>query len=317
MAEKEHSLIVLAGPTAVGKTALSISLAREIGGEIISADSCQVYRGLDIGSAKISEKEMGGIPHYLIDVLDPTENFDVVRFQELGKAAMERICSHGHIPIVVGGTGFYIQALVYDIDFTENDGDRSYRRELEELGEKSPEKLHQMLLERDPESAEMIHENNIKRTIRALEFYHQTGKKISEHNKEERGKESPYRFAYFVLNDERSYIYDRIDRRVDLMLNAGLLCEVRGLRDQGLSPELCSMQGLGYREMMQYLEGDFPLEEAVRLMKRNTRHFAKRQITWFKREKDVIWLNRQDYGRDDRRILDAMKEILRERGILA
>ncbi len=317
MAEKEHSLIVLAGPTAVGKTALSISLAREIGGEIISADSCQVYRGLDIGSAKISEKEMGGIPHYLIDVLDPTENFDVVRFQELGKAAMERICSHGHIPIVVGGTGFYIQALVYDIDFTENDGDRSYRRELEELGEKSPEKLHQMLLERDPESAEMIHENNIKRTIRALEFYHQTGKKISEHNKEERGKESPYRFAYFVLNDERSYVYDRIDRRVDLMLNAGLLCEVRGLRDQGLSPELCSMQGLGYREMMQYLEGDFPLEEAVRLMKRNTRHFAKRQITWFKREKDVIWLNRQDYGRDDRRILDAMKEILRERGILA
>ena len=317
MAEKEHSLIVLAGPTAVGKTALSISLAREIGGEIISADSCQVYRGLDIGSAKISEKEMGGIPHYLIDVLDPTENFDVVRFQELGKVAMERIWSHGHIPIVVGGTGFYIQALVYDIDFTENDGDRSYRRELEELGEKSPEKLHQMLLERDPESAEMIHENNIKRTIRALEFYHQTGKKISEHNKEERGKESPYRFAYFVLHDERSYVYDRIDRRVDLMLNAGLLCEVRGLRDQGLSPELCSMQGLGYREMMQYLEGDFPLEEAVRLMKRNTRHFAKRQITWFKREKDVIWLNRQDYGRDDRRILDAMKEILRERGILA
>ena len=197
-------LIILTGPTAVGKTKASISLAKAIGGEIISADSMQVYKEMDIGSAKIRPEEMDGIPHYLVDVLEPDEEFHVVRFQQMAKEAMAKIYANGHIPIIVGGTGFYIQALLYDIDFTENDGDMSFREEMEHYAaELGAEALHQKLREIDPASADMIHANNVKRVIRALEFYHQTGKKISEHNEEERQKESPYAFVYFVLNDER------------------------------------------------------------------------------------------------------------------
>ena len=307
-------LVVLTGPTAVGKTALSTELAAAIGGEIISADSMQVYRGMDIGSAKIRPEEMNGIRHYLIDILDPQEAFDIVQFQTLAKEAMEKIYAAGHIPVIVGGTGFYIQSVVYDIDFAENDGDTAYRKMLEE--DPDPQKLHRMLEEVDPESAAEIHSNNIKRTIRALEFYHQTGKKISEHNAQEREKESPYNFAYFVLNDERAKVYDRIDRRVDLMMEDGLENEVRRLNEAGMTQDMVSMKGLGYAELLHYLNGDYPLEEAVRLIKRNTRHFAKRQITWFKREKEVTWIDRGLYDNDERKILDAMLQVLREKGII-
>ena len=307
-------LVVLTGPTAVGKTALSTELAAAIGGQIISADSMQVYRGMDIGSAKIRPEEMNGIRHYLIDILDPQEAFDIVQFQTLAKEAMEKIYAAGHIPVIVGGTGFYIQSVVYDIDFAENDGDTAYRRMLEE--DPDPQKLHRMLEEVDPESAAEIHSNNIKRTIRALEFYHQTGKKISEHNAQEREKESPYNFAYFVLNDDRAKVYERIDRRVDLMMEEGLEDEVRRLKEAGMTQDMVSMKGLGYAELLHYLNGDYPLEEAVRLIKRNTRHFAKRQITWFKREKEVTWIDRGLYDNDERKILDAMLQVLREKGII-
>ena len=307
-------LVVLTGPTAVGKTALSTELAAAIGGEIISADSMQVYRGMDIGSAKIRPEEMNGIRHYLIDILDPQESFDIVQFQTLAKEAMEKIYAAGHIPVIVGGTGFYIQSVVYDIDFAENDGDTAYRRMLEE--DPDPQKLHRMLEEVDPESAAEIHSNNIKRTIRALEFYHQTGKKISEHNAQEREKESPYNFAYFVLNDERAKVYERIDRRVDLMMEDGLENEVRRLKEAGMTQDMVSMKGLGYAELLHYLDGDYPLEEAIRLIKRNTRHFAKRQITWFKREKEVTWIDRGLYDNDERKILAAMLQVLREKGII-
>ena len=307
-------LVVLTGPTAVGKTALSTELAAAIGGEIISADSMQVYRGMDIGSAKIRPEEMNGIRHYLIDILNPQEAFDIVQFQTLAKEAMEKIYAAGHIPVIVGGTGFYIQSVVYDIDFAENDGDTAYRKMLEE--DPDPQKLHRMLEEVDPVSAAEIHSNNIKRTIRALEFYHQTGKKISEHNAQEREKESPYNFAYFVLNDERAKVYDRIDRRVDLMMEDGLEDEVRRLKEAGMTQDMVSMKGLGYAELLHYLNGDYPLEEAVRLIKRNTRHFAKRQITWFKREKEVTWIDRGLYDNDERKILDAMLQVLREKGII-
>lgn len=307
-------LVVLTGPTAVGKTALSTELAAAIGGEIISADSMQVYRGMDIGSAKIRPEEMNGIRHYLIDILDPQESFDIVQFQTLAKEAMEKIYAAGHIPVIVGGTGFYIQSVVYDIDFAENDGDTAYRRMLEE--DPDPQKLHRMLEEVDPESAAEIHSNNIKRTIRALEFYHQTGKKISEHNAQEREKESPYNFAYFVLNDDRAKVYERIDRRVDLMMEEGLEDEVRRLKEAGMTQDMVSMKGLGYAELLHYLNGDYPLGEAVRLIKRNTRHFAKRQITWFKREKEVTWIDRGLYDNDERKILDAMLQVLREKGII-
>ena len=311
-------LIILAGPTAVGKTALSIRLAKETGAEIISADSMQVYRGMDIGSAKITKEEMAGVPHYLVDVLEPEEDFNVVRFQNMAKDAAAEIWSKGKIPLVVGGTGFYIQALLYDIDFTENDGDESYRRELEKKAsdEQGALELYEMLRNTDPKSAQEIHPRNIKRIIRALEFYRQTGKKISEHNETQRQKEAPYNYAYFVLNDERSRLYERIDRRVDLMMEQGLLEEVRALRERGVRKDSTAMQGLGYKELYAYLDGEYPLDEAVRIIKRDTRHFAKRQITWFKREKNVVWADRSVIGQDDEKLADYMLDCLRDRKII-
>lgn len=311
-------LIILAGPTAVGKTALSIRLAKETGAEIISADSMQVYRGMDIGSAKITKEEMAGVPHYLVDVLEPEEDFNVVRFQNMAKDAVAKIWSKGKIPLVVGGTGFYIQALLYDIDFTENDGDESYRRELEKKAsdEQGALELYEMLRNTDPKSAQEIHPRNIKRIIRALEFYRQTGKKISEHNEIQRQKESPYNYAYFVLNDERGRLYERIDRRVDLMMEQGLLEEVRALRERGVRKDSTAMQGLGYKELYAYLDGEYPLDEAVRIIKRDTRHFAKRQITWFKREKNVVWADRSVIGQDDEKLADYMLDCLKDRKII-
>lgn len=309
--ETKRPLIILTGPTAVGKTAASIGLAKAVNGEIISADSMQVYKYMDIGSAKITKEEMDGVPHHLVDVLDPMEDFNVVRFQQMAKAAMEGIYERGHIPIVVGGTGFYIQALLYDIDFTENKTDDSYRRELEALAkEKGEEFLHSQLALVDPESAEQIHFHNVKRVIRALEFYQQTGKKISEHNAEEREKESAYHSAYFVLTDDRARLYDRIERRVDLMMEQGLLQEVERLRDRGLKREDVSMQGLGYKELFGYFDGEYSLEEAVRIIKRDTRHFAKRQLTWFRRERDVIWIDKSQIGRDDEKAVEFMVKYL-------
>ena len=272
---------------------------------------------MDIGSAKIRPEEMEGVPHHLIDVLEPEEEFNVVRFQQLAKAAMEEIYAKGKIPILVGGTGFYIQAILYDIDFTENEENTQIRAELEALAEeKGAEALHKMLLEVDPESARQIHANNVKRVIRALEFYRLTGSKISEHNEEQRQKESPYNAAYFVLNDERAKLYERIDYRVDVMLEDGLVMEVQALIDKGYTRGMVSMQGLGYKEILAYLEGELTLEEAVYILKRDTRHFAKRQLTWFKRERDVIWLNKPDFQYKEETLQRYMLEILRERGIV-
>ena len=312
----KKKLIVLTGPTAVGKTELSISLAKAVNGEIISADSMQVYRHMDIGSAKIMPEEMDGIRHHLIDVLEPWEEFNVTRFQAMAREAMEGIYARGHVPIVTGGTGFYIQAVVRDIDFTENEAS-PYRAELEALAEeKGSTWLHEELRKVDPESAEAIHENNVKRAIRALEFYRLTGKKISEHNEEQKERQSPYHFAYFVLNDEREHLYRRIEQRIDQMLEQGLVDEVKKLKSMGCHQDMVSMKGLGYKEILDYLDGITTLPEAVEILKRDTRHFAKRQITWFKREKDVIWLNKQDYAYDEDKILSTMLEILREKDII-
>ena len=311
---EKKPLIILTGPTAVGKTKASIGLANAIGGEIISADSMQVYRHMDIGSAKITKEEMADVPHYLIDVLEPEEEFHVVRFQQMAKAAMADIYSRGKIPIIVGGTGFYIQALLYDIDFTENEGDSVYREKLEALAkEKGAAYLHGQLAMVDPKSAEEIHANNIKRVIRALEFYHQTGQKISEHNERERQKESPYQFCYFVLNDRRECLYERIDQRVDQMIRNGLVQEVQTLKERGCTKQMVSMQGLGYKEIFSYLEGDCSLEEAVYIIKRDTRHFAKRQLTWFKRERDVIWVQKDELNYDDKKLLQSLLESIKER----
>ena len=310
-------LVILTGPTAVGKTKASIGLAKAIGGEIISADSMQVYRHMDIGSAKITPQEMQGVRHYLVDVLEPSEEFHVVRFQQMAKAAMEEIYAKGKIPILVGGTGFYIQAVLYDIDFGENDGDDTYRKYLEETAaEKGAEYLHSVLEKTDPQYAAAVHANNVKKVIRALEYFHQTGQKLSEHNATERDKESPYQFAYFVLNDERAHLYERIDRRVEKMMEQGLVREVQTLKEMGMSRDMVSMQGLGYKEILDYLDGKQTLDEAVGIIKRDTRHFAKRQLTWFKREKDVCWIDKERLGYEEDLILQAMLEELKNREII-
>lgn len=310
-------LIVLTGPTAVGKTKLSISLAKAVGGEVISADSMQIYKYMDIGSAKIMPEEMQGVPHYLVDELMPDEEFHIVRFQQMAKEAMEKIYSHGHIPILVGGTGFYIQAVTRDIDFTEAIQEDGYRKELESMAEeKGPKYLHQMLREVDPKSAEDIHANNVKRVIRALEFYHQNKTPISSHNEEQKERKSPYNLAYFVLNAPRELLYERIDRRVDEMLAGGLLKEVEELKTMGYHRGMVSMQGLGYKEILAYLDGEYPLEEAVRILKRDTRHFAKRQLTWFRREPEVTWVNKDEFGYEDEKILEYMLDVCHIKGIL-
>lgn len=316
MTEKKP-LVILTGPTAVGKTALSIKLASKIGGEIISADSMQVYRQMDIGSAKIKPEEMGGIPHHLIDILEPEEEFNVCLFEKLALEAMEQIYERGHIPVVVGGTGFYIQALLYQIDFTEEETDTAYRDKLWQLGEeKGNHYLHELLRKVDPESAEEIHENNRKRVIRALEFYENCGKPISTHNKEQRQKTSAYNSCYFVLTDDRKKLYKRIESRVDQMLSKGLVDEVRTLKERGCNASMVSMQGLGYKEILEYLDGRCSLLEAVEKIKKETRHFAKRQLTWFRREKDVIWIDKQAFAYDEDAVLSCILENLRKKEII-
>lgn len=310
-------MIVLTGPTAVGKSALSIDLAKRINGSIISADSMQVYKHMDIGSAKITVEEMCGVKHYLIDELEPHEEFNIYRFKEMATKALEEIYSEGKIPIIVGGTGFYIQGLLYDIDFSETDADTEYRNEMEQYANNNgAHALHELLKEVDPESYELIHENNVKRVIRALEFFYLTGEKISEHNKKEKKKESPYNFAYFVLNDVRENLYSRIDLRVDMMVDAGLLEEVIALKDMGYTADMVAMQGLGYKEILWHLDNRCTLDEAIDTIKQETRHFAKRQLTWFRREKEVVWIDKDKFDYDDNQILDYIFDILKEKRII-
>lgn len=312
----KKNVVILTGPTAVGKTALSIALAKALDTGIISADSMQVYKHMDIGSAKIMPEEMQGIPHALVDVYEPDEEFHVVQFQQDAKAAMEALWEQGKLPLVVGGTGFYIQALLYDIDFTTEDADTGLREQYEKLAnEQGAGVLHEMLRRVDPKAAEEIHANNIKRVIRALEFYEKTGTQISAHNESERAKSSPYGFAYFVLTDQREHLYARIDTRVDQMMEAGLLDEVKKLKEMGYTRDMVSMQGLGYKELLAYLDGACTLEEAVYTIKRDTRHFAKRQLTWFRRERDVIWVDKSDFDYDEEKILTYMLEEIEKRGL--
>lgn len=292
-------LVVVAGPTASGKSNISVMLAEKIKGSVISGDSMQVYKGMDIGTAKITKEEMRGIPHYLIDIRDPKESFSVAEFKAEALKAANDIYAKRRIPILAGGTGFYIQSLVYDIDFKETKAGE-YRTELENIAEEPGgiKKLHDMLGQADPESAKLIHPNNVKRVIRALEYYHDTGEKISVHNAREREKKSPYDLKFFVLDMDRNELYHRIDKRVGLMMDAGLVDEVKGLKNAGLDEKYVSMQGIGYKEILDYLDGRTSLDDAVELIKKRTRNFAKRQLTWFRREKKTIWINKDDFSDD-------------------
>ena len=313
---KKKPLVVLTGPTAVGKTKLSIALAKAINGEILSADSMQVYKHMDIGSAKIRPEEMEGVPHHLIDILEPWEEFNVVVFQKHCLECMEQIYDRSHIPILVGATGFYIQAVLRGIDFTENEENTEYRKKLELLAEEQgPESLHEMLKKVDPVSAENIHANNIKRTIRALEYYELTGEPISVHNEREKERTSPYNFSYFVLTDDREKLYARIEDRIDEMMSQGLVDEVRQLKDMGCRKGMTSMQGLGYKEILEYLDGECSLEDAVYTLKRDTRHFAKRQLTWFRRESEVTWIDKGRFDYNEEKILEYMIRELGEKEI--
>ena len=308
-----NDLVVITGPTAVGKTNISIELAKKINGEIISADSIQVYKGLDIGSAKITSEEMDGVKHYLIDVLDPTDEFDIYTFKKLAKEAIDDIYAKGKIPIIVGGTGFYIQSVLYDIDFEDTEVDMEYRKELDELaGLYGNDYIHKMLEDVDPEYAAGIHPNNLKRVIRALEFYHENNIPLSQHNSEQKSNESPYNFAYYVLNDDREVLYDRINKRVDKMFEQGLVDEVKAL---GLDESCQSMQGIGYKEVLEYLNGNISEDECKELIKKNTRHFAKRQLTWFRHEKVVQIIDYRDFDHNIDKVLEYMINDLKDKKI--
>ena len=312
----KQPILVLTGPTAVGKTETSVQLAKAVNGEIISADSMQVYRHMDIGTAKIRQEEMRGIPHYLVDEFEPNEEFNVMIFQKRVKEYLKDIYARHKIPILVGGTGFYIQAILYDIAFTENQGDDHFRREMQQLKKTEGEKvLHDKLRQVDPESAESIHPNNVKRVIRALEYYHFTGEKFSVHNEVERQRESPYQFLYVVLNMDREKLYRRIDQRVDQMMEVGLVHEVQSLLAHGYSRNLVSMQGLGYKEIAAALSGECSLSDAVYQIKRDTRHFAKRQLTWFRREREVTMLDKDRFDNTEA-LVEEIIRLAREKGVL-
>lgn len=309
--ENKKKLIIINGPTAVGKTAVSVELAERIGGEIISADSMQVYRGMDIGTAKIRPFEMKGIPHHMIDIVDPDEDFNVFIFKERAQKCIDEILERGHIPIIAGGTGFYIQAVLYDVDFCEySDEEQAVVRERleKELSDSCALYMHEKLRKIDPESAEAIHPNNTKRLLHALEFYELTGRKMSEHNRDEQEKSSPYDFMYFVLTDDRGAVYDRINKRVDIMIEDGLVAEVDGLKAK-YGRDVMSMLGIGYKEIADYLDGTVSIDEAVDNIKKETRHFAKKQLTWFKREKTVEYIDRRDYSSNSAVVTKLVRRI--------
>lgn len=292
-------MVVLTGPTAVGKSGLSVNLAKKIGAEIISADSMQVYRGMDIGTAKIKQEEMGGVPHYLIDVLDFTEGYDAFSFKEMAKPIAKDIISRGKIPLIVGGTGFYIQALCFDIDFSENIPKEITDNLYKELESKGRDALHKRLLKVDTEYAKLTHKNNVKRVIHALAFYEAFGEKLSSHNKMQLKKKSPYDLYYFVLTKDRAALYESINKRVDEMINEGLIEEVKSLARNGLKPGTTAGAAIGYAEIMEYLDGKITLPRALELIKQNTRHYAKRQLTWFKRERESVFINKDEFKNDE------------------
>lgn len=309
-------LIILTGPTAVGKTAASIQLAKTVGGEIISADSMQIYQQMNIGTAKITPEEMQGIPHHLVDAIPPDTPFHVYEFKKMAEQAIHGIWRRGHIPVVAGGTGFYIQALLYDIDFNPEENEHSYRAELEKLaGIKGADFLHNQLKNIDPVSAECIHPNNIKRVIRALEYYHETRSPISAHNQQQRTKNSPYDFIYIVLTMNRQKLYARINKRVEQMFEQGLLEEAEALIRQGCTSDMTSMQAIGYKELFPYFEGKISKEEAMDQIQKDTRHFAKRQLTWFRRERDVVFLDKDQFEEEDA-VVHEIIHLAEKRGII-
>ncbi|MCR3761271.1 tRNA (adenosine(37)-N6)-dimethylallyltransferase MiaA [Clostridium felsineum] len=306
-------ILIIAGPTAVGKTDISIKLAKKINGEIISADSMQIYKHMDIGSAKVSKEEMKGVKHHLIDIVEPSEDFSVASFKEKAQNAIDDITSRKKYPIIVGGTGLYINSLICNYDFTGAYKDEKYREHLQSIAQdKGKEYIHEKLKDIDIDSYRKLYPNDLKRVIRALEVYKITGKTISELNSNVDLYDIPYNIHYFILNMNREKLYERINLRVDIMIKNGLVDEVIKLRDMGYNSNMQSMKGIGYKEILSYLEGYISFDEAIDLIKKGSRHYAKRQLTWFRKDKRAIWIDKDRYKNDDDivfKILSSMEEI--------
>lgn len=293
-------LFILSGPTAVGKTNISIKLAEALNGEIISADSMQIYKQMDIGSAKASKEEMKGIKHHLIDVVEPNEEFSVAEFKKLSSKSIDEIINNKKLPMVVGGTGLYINSLIFNYDFAATYKDEKYREELNKLAEeKGKEYVHSLLKEVDVESYNRLYPNDLKRVVRALEVFKLTGKTITQFNEEQDIYDIPYNVYYFILTMDRTKLYDRINKRVDLMIENGLIEEVVNLKDKGYTSDMQSMKGIGYKEILYYLDGKISLEEAVEMIKKGSRNYAKRQLTWFRKDKRAVWIDKDNFKNEE------------------
>lgn len=301
-----NDILIIAGPTAVGKSEISIALAKKLNGEIISTDSMQIYKHMDIGSAKISKEEMDGIPHYLIDFLDPKSEFSVSEFKDLATEKIQDIHKRGKLPILVGGTGLYIDSIICNMNFTESEKDEEYRKYLNDLAEeKGNEFLHEMLKDIDPESYNSIHYNNRKRVIRALEVYKITNKPFSSFKSKNNIYETSYNIYYYVLDMNRHNLYERINKRVDLMIEKGLINEVDMLKDMGLTSDMQSMKGIGYKELLYYIDGDLSLEDSIEMIKQGSRNYAKRQLTWFRKDPRANFINKDEY-KNEEEIIDKI-----------
>ncbi|MBQ2004994.1 MAG: tRNA (adenosine(37)-N6)-dimethylallyltransferase MiaA [Peptococcaceae bacterium] len=305
-------LVILVGPTAVGKTAASIGLAKALNGEIISGDSMQIFKGLDIGTAKITKEEMQGVPHHLIDIKEPWETFSVAEFKRLADEAIADIHDRGKLPIIVGGTGFYINSVLYEYHFGEADTDEAYRAELEQYAEAhGNEALWNILQEKDPGSAAKLHSNDTKRVIRALEVLHVTGIPASERQSTVDKQTMRYNAVYIALNMPREVLYDRINRRVDIMIQDGLEAEVRNALANGVAQDALSMTSIGYRQMIEYFNEEISFDRAVELIKRDTRHFAKRQLTWFRHDPNIQWVDK--WGKTDEQVEAELLAIVHDK----
>jgi len=293
-------LFILAGPTAIGKTEISIKLAQKLNGEIISADSMQIYKYMDVGSAKISELDMNGIAHHLVDIIAPSEEFSVAEFKERAEIAIDEITNKNKLPMLVGGTGFYINSLIYNYSFASTNKDELYREYLTKIaGEKGNEHVHVMLKDIDEVSYKKLYPNDLKRVIRALEVYKVSGKPMSAFSAEQNILDIPYNVHYFVLNMDRQELYNRINLRVDIMMKNNLVEEVIKLKEMGYNSDMQSMKGIGYKEILYYLNDEISLSEAVEMIKQGSRNYAKRQLTWFRKDPRVNWINKDDFSSDD------------------
>ncbi|ADL12680.1 tRNA (adenosine(37)-N6)-dimethylallyltransferase MiaA [Acetohalobium arabaticum] len=308
----QEPLVAIIGPTAVGKTELSFTLAKELNAEIISGDSMQVYEGMDIGTAKPTVEERQGIPHHMIDILTPDQDFSVADFQERVDELIPEIVERGRLPMLVGGTGLYVKALIQGFIFPEMETDWDLRKQLEaEAEEHGTEYVHDKLKEIDPTLADKLHPNDLRRVIRGIEVYQQTGKTSTHFRQKAKERPPRYRAVKIGLKRDRDELYERINRRVDLMIDNGLIEEVKELYEAGYERGLTSMQGLGYKELIGYFEGEYDLEEAIRLIKRDTRHFAKKQLTWFRKDDEIHWFDVGEY--EDEELVSDVEDVIKEK----